>query len=45
MRTAGGGGYGSPAERDLKQVERDLEFGYVTEEAARSQYSWSRPDA
>jgi N-methylhydantoinase B len=39
MRTAGGGGYGSPEERDLKQVERDLEFGYVTEEAARSQYS------
>ena len=30
--TAGGGGYGGPAERDLKLVKRDIELGYVTKE-------------
>ena len=38
IRTAGGGGYGPPDDRDAKLVERDLEFGYTTDEGARSQY-------
>jgi N-methylhydantoinase B len=40
--TAGGGGYGPPAERDDALVERDLDFGYITPEAARSLYGFSR---
>jgi N-methylhydantoinase B len=38
FRTAGGGGYGPPSDRDRALVERDLDFGYVTPEAARSDY-------
>lgn len=30
IRTAGGGGYGAPAERKRSDIERDLEHGYLT---------------
>jgi N-methylhydantoinase B len=38
MDAAGGGGYGDPFERELSQVARDVEEGYVSLEAAKEQY-------
>ncbi|MEA2270769.1 MAG: N-methylhydantoinase [Solirubrobacteraceae bacterium] len=38
MQVAGGGGYGSPLERDPELVRRDVEDELVSVEAARSQY-------
>ena len=38
LETGGGGGWGSPAERDLDLIRRDLGRGYVTEEAAIADY-------
>jgi N-methylhydantoinase B len=38
MDAAGGGGYGDPLERDMEQVERDMENGYVSLEGARESY-------
>lgn len=35
----GGGGYGSPLKRSLKQVEYDLKAGYISEEAASLHYA------
>ena len=32
----GGGGYGDPARRDRDTVRRDVEEGFVSEEAART---------
>jgi N-methylhydantoinase B len=37
-RTAGGGGYGDPLEREPEAVERDLRFGYISAAAAQSVY-------
>ena len=37
-RTAGGGGYGDPLERDAEAVVRDLRFGYVSATAAETTY-------
>ena len=37
-RTAGGGGYGDPLERDAQAVVRDLRFGYVSATAAEATY-------
>lgn len=37
-RTAGGGGYGDPLEREPEAVARDLHLGFVSSEAARSVY-------
>ena len=34
----GGGGYGSPLERDPKAVLNDLRLGYITEQKAREHY-------
>ena len=34
----GAGGYGDPFERDLEAVVRDVEFGFVSHRAARSDY-------
>ncbi len=34
----GGGGFGSPAERDRAAVKRDVEFGYVSQDAADKLY-------
>ncbi|MCF6245773.1 MAG: hydantoinase B/oxoprolinase family protein [Desulfobacula sp.] len=36
--SAGGGGYGDPFERDPKAVERDVQYGYVSIEKAKSDY-------
>jgi N-methylhydantoinase B len=38
MRTAGGGGYGDPLERDPERVAGDVAFGYVSREAAQRSY-------
>jgi N-methylhydantoinase B len=36
--TAGGGGYGDPAERPPSELELDLRDGYITPQAAQQQY-------
>jgi N-methylhydantoinase B len=38
LRTAGGGGYGAPDERDLEAIERDLLEGYITSDHAQRYY-------
>ena len=38
LRSGGGGGYGSPLDRDLATLERDVRCGYVTKEAAENYY-------
>jgi len=38
LRSGGGGGYGSPLERNLEALERDVRCGYVTKEAAEKSY-------
>jgi len=40
-RTAGGGGYGDPAERDAGAIARDVRFGYVSTESAQTSYGAS----
>lgn len=38
LELPGGGGYGDPAERDVRAIVRDIESGLVSEEAARRDY-------
>jgi len=38
LRSGGGGGYGSPLDRDLAILERDVRCGYVTRDAAENVY-------
>lgn len=38
--TAGGGGYGDPAERDHALVKRDIKLGLITPEKAREDYGF-----
>jgi N-methylhydantoinase B len=38
LRSGGGGGFGSPLDRDLAALERDVRCGYVTRDAAESYY-------
>jgi N-methylhydantoinase B len=38
LRSGGGGGFGSPLERDLESLERDVRCGYITKEAAEKYY-------
>src|SRR5436190_7158270 len=38
IMTGGGGGWGAPSERDPEAVRRDVREGYVSPEAARSDY-------
>ena len=38
LRSGGGGGFGSPLDRDLTALERDVRCGYVTKEAAERDY-------
>jgi N-methylhydantoinase B len=38
LRSGGGGGFGSPLERDLASLERDVRCGYVTRAAAERDY-------
>ena len=39
MATGGGGGYGSPSERPVELVQRDVIRGFVSLESARDDYS------
>ena len=39
LQTAGGGGYGNPADRDPAALAYDIDQGYVTPEAARTMYA------
>ena len=45
LRSGGGGGFGSPLERDPARVEGDVRQGYVSEEAARELYGVVAGDA
>ncbi len=36
--TAGGGGWSEPLEREIQSVEKDLQGGFVSLDAARSEY-------
>jgi len=38
LRSGGGGGYGSPLEREPEKVEHDVRQGYITKEAAERYY-------
>ncbi len=38
VRTAGGGGFGPPWEREIDRVQEDLELGYISEKSARDDY-------
>ena len=38
FQSAGGGGFGSPLERDISDVERDVNYGYVSIEKAQNDY-------
>jgi N-methylhydantoinase B len=44
VETGGGGGYGSPHSRERAAIERDLVYGYITPEAAQSDYGLSDAD-
>src|SRR5207342_442979 len=39
-RTAGGGGWGHPRDRDPEAIAADVADGKVTPEAARREYGW-----
>ena len=38
LETGGGGGWGPPGERSLELIQRDLDRGYITAEAAEKDY-------
>jgi N-methylhydantoinase B len=38
LRSGGGGGYGSPLDRDIASVQRDVRGGYVSRESAETLY-------
>jgi len=38
LRSGGGGGFGMPTDRDIERVESDVANGYISLEAAHSQY-------
>jgi N-methylhydantoinase B len=38
LRSGGGGGFGSPLERDVAALERDVRHGYVTRQSAETCY-------
>jgi len=40
LQSAGGGGYGSPAQRDRSLIERDLQDGYISLDHAREVYGF-----
>ncbi|HIV81124.1 MAG TPA: hydantoinase B/oxoprolinase family protein, partial [Candidatus Salinicoccus merdavium] len=42
LQTAGGGGYGKPEERDIEDIERDIELGFISKEQAKKVYDYSK---
>jgi N-methylhydantoinase B/oxoprolinase/acetone carboxylase alpha subunit len=40
MEVGGGGGYGDPQRRSRALVSRDIARGYISKEAARSDYGF-----
>jgi N-methylhydantoinase B len=38
VETGGGGGYGPPKQRELSLIQRDLDAGYITPQAAERDY-------
>jgi N-methylhydantoinase B len=44
LMTAGGGGHGTPADRDPELVKRDVSEGYISAEAAREVYGVTLDD-
>ena len=42
---AGGGGYGDPAKRDKRAIERDISDGFITTQCAARIYGWQKPAA
>ena len=40
MQSAGGGGFGDPHAREPEFVRHDIEFGYISAEAARTEYGF-----
>jgi N-methylhydantoinase B len=44
LSTGGGGGFGSPAEREATAIERDLADGYISRAHARRHYTHALPD-
>ena len=36
--SGGGGGWGDPLDREIKSIERDLEYEYISEKEAKEQY-------
>jgi 5-oxoprolinase (ATP-hydrolysing) len=38
LRLAGGSGFGDPLQRSVEAVQRDVDSGYVTPQAARREY-------
>ncbi|MFP3298180.1 MAG: hydantoinase B/oxoprolinase family protein [Thermocladium sp.] len=42
IRTAGGGGYGDPAQRDPESIRRDIENGVITRRYAEKHYGWGK---
>jgi N-methylhydantoinase B len=40
VRSAGGGGYGDPAERTVERIVEDLADGYVSLSAAKADYGY-----
>jgi N-methylhydantoinase B len=43
FRTAGGGGWGDPRERDRGDIARDIAAGYVSPDGARRDYGYAPP--
>ncbi len=38
FHSAGGGGYGNPMKRDIKAVQKDVSYAYVSIESAKTDY-------
>jgi N-methylhydantoinase B len=39
-KSAGGGGFGAPHEREAERIRRDVNYGYISPEAARADYGF-----
>jgi N-methylhydantoinase B len=43
LELPGGGGHGKPEQRDPKLIQRDIDFGYITEQEAVDLYGFNAP--